>query len=56
MGNDISDVECMEAVGVAIAPADAHESALGAANIVLSASGGKGAVREVADMIIDVAL
>jgi N-acylneuraminate cytidylyltransferase len=55
VGNDINDVECMEAVGVAIAPADAHELALGVATIVLSASGGQGAVREVADMIIDVA-
>ena len=54
VGNDINDVECMKAVGVAIAPADAHESALRVANIVLSASGGQGAVREVADMIIDV--
>lgn len=55
VGNDINDVECMGAVGFAIAPADAHESALGVANIILSASGGQGAVREVADMIIDIA-
>ena len=55
VGNDINDVDCMEAVGVAIAPADAHKSALSVANIVLSASGGQGAVREVADMIIEVA-
>jgi N-acylneuraminate cytidylyltransferase len=52
VGNDINDVECMEAVGVGIAVADAHEPALKVANIVLSASGGHGAVREVVDMII----
>lgn len=54
VGNDVNDVECMKAVGIAIAPADAHETALAVANIVLSVSGGNGAVREVADMIIDV--
>ena len=52
VGNDVNDAECMDAVGVAIAVADAHPSALGIANLVLSASGGQGAIREVVDMII----
>jgi N-acylneuraminate cytidylyltransferase len=51
-GNDINDVECMRAAGTAIAPADAHPSALEVADIVLTASGGYGAVREISDSII----
>ena len=52
VGNDINDVECMNAVGTSIAVADAHPTAIEAANLVLSAIGGRGAIREVADMII----
>ena len=52
VGNDINDVECMKAVGYSIAVADAHPSALGIANMVLSACGGQGAIREIVDMII----
>ena len=42
----------MEAAGCAIAPADAHPAARAAADIVLSAGGGRGAIRELADMLI----
>ena len=52
VGNDVNDVECLNAVGLGIAVADAHPTAMAVANIVLSAKGGWGAVREVADMII----
>ena len=51
MGNDINDVACMNYVGVAIAPADAHQSALAAAHIVTAKPGGRGAIREVADAL-----
>ena len=53
VGNDINDVECMRAVGTAIAPADSHASVLEVADIVLTASGGYGAVREIADAILE---
>lgn len=53
MGNDVNDLECMAAVGCSVAPSDAHPQALAAASIVLSAAGGKGAIRELADMIIE---
>ena len=53
VGNDINDVECMRTVGTAIAPADSHASALEVADIVLTASGGYGAVREIADAILE---
>ncbi len=51
MGNDINDLACMNYVGVAIAPADAHQSALDAAHIVTTKPGGRGAIREVADAL-----
>ncbi|MCH7983497.1 MAG: HAD hydrolase family protein [Chloroflexi bacterium] len=52
VGNDVNDVECMESVGTSIAVADAHPAAAEVANLVLSAAGGRGAIREVADMIV----
>jgi len=54
MGNDINDVECMNFVGVAIAPSDAHPSALAVADIVTKKPGGRGAIREVADSLLHV--
>ena len=52
IGNDVNDLPCMEAAGCAVAPADAHPQAKAAARIVLSADGGRGAIRELADMLI----
>lgn len=52
VGNDVNDLECMAAVGCAVTPADAHQSALSAATVILRSAGGKGAVRELADMIL----
>ena len=52
VGNDINDVECMEAAGVGIAPSDAHPAATAVANLVLSAAGGHGAIREISDAIL----
>lgn len=54
VGNDVNDLECMAAVGCAVAPADAHPKALAAASVVLRCEGGKGAVRELADLILGV--
>ncbi len=51
VGNDRNDIACMTAAGCAIAPRDAHASALDAADIVLDADGGRGALRLLADMI-----
>jgi 3-deoxy-D-manno-octulosonate 8-phosphate phosphatase KdsC-like HAD superfamily phosphatase len=53
MGNDINDVECMSWASVAIAPTDAHHSALEVANFVTSRRGGDGAVREITDLLMD---
>jgi YrbI family 3-deoxy-D-manno-octulosonate 8-phosphate phosphatase len=55
VGNDVNDLECMAAVGCAVTPADAHPKAVAAASIVLAARGGAGAIRELADRILEAA-
>ncbi|MFZ9911915.1 MAG: KdsC family phosphatase [Ilumatobacteraceae bacterium] len=54
MGNDINDVECMNFVGIAIAPCDAHPLVLDIADVVTKNPGGRGAIREIADAMIKV--
>jgi YrbI family 3-deoxy-D-manno-octulosonate 8-phosphate phosphatase len=51
VGNDVNDLECMQWVGCGIAVRDAHPSALAVAKLVLGASGGAGAIREICDLI-----
>jgi N-acylneuraminate cytidylyltransferase len=46
VGNDVNDVACMTAVGCAVAPRDA-------ADLVLTARGGRGAIRELTEVLID---
>lgn len=52
IGNDVNDVGCLEAVGLAVVPADAHSAATAVADLVLSRDGGCGAIRELADLIL----
>ncbi|MEJ8476995.1 acylneuraminate cytidylyltransferase [Roseibium algae] len=52
IGNDINDIDCMNACKLSFAPADAHPKALSAATCVLQAEGGKGAIREMCDYLI----
>ena len=53
VGNDVNDLACLDAVGWPIAVADAHPLVLAAARVVLTAKGGRGAIRELADRILD---
>ena len=53
VGNDVNDLECMAAVGCPATPADAHPAARDAALLVLTRNGGHGAIRELADMILE---
>ncbi|MGA2962645.1 MAG: HAD hydrolase family protein [Candidatus Korobacteraceae bacterium] len=48
VGNDVNDIGCMQIVGHPVAVADAYPEAIAAARYVLAASGGHGAVREIA--------
>jgi N-acylneuraminate cytidylyltransferase len=52
LGNDLMDLPAMALVGWPIAVADAHPQALAAARIVLERTGGHGAVRELAELIL----
>jgi N-acylneuraminate cytidylyltransferase len=52
VGNDINDIECLEAVGVGVAVRDAHPLAKRAALLVLERRGGDGAIREFADLLL----
>ena len=51
VGNDVNDLDCLRAVGCGIAVANSHPQVLAAARIVLSAPGGQGAIREIAELI-----
>ena len=51
LGNDVNDLDCLRAVGCGIAVCNAHPRARASAKIVLSAPGGQGAIREIAELI-----
>jgi 3-deoxy-D-manno-octulosonate 8-phosphate phosphatase (KDO 8-P phosphatase) len=52
MGDDLVDLAAMRQVGLALAPRDAAPPALRLAQIVTSAPGGEGAVREAIEVIL----
>ncbi len=52
VGNDVNDIGCMELAGFSIAVADAHPRARETADFVLSQRGGRGAVRELCDLLL----
>jgi 3-deoxy-D-manno-octulosonate 8-phosphate phosphatase (KDO 8-P phosphatase) len=53
VGDDSADVPLMKVVKLAFAVADAHKDAIRAAHVVTSRPGGRGAVREVCDYLLD---
>ncbi len=53
VGNDINDLACMREAGLPIAVADAYPPVLAAAKMVTVKPGGKGAVREVCDALLE---
>ena len=52
MGDDTPDLPLFRAVGLALAPADAHRKAKAEAHWISEARGGDGAIREAADFIL----
>ena len=52
IGDDVGDVEIMKRVGFAVAVADAADAAKHVAHFITTAGGGKGAVREVCETIL----
>lgn len=53
LGNDTNDLPCFPLVGCAVAVADSHPTVLRLADQVLTLPGGRGAVRELCDRIIE---
>lgn len=53
VGDDLLDLPAMAQVGFAASVADAHPSARSAAHFVASKKGGRGAVRQIADRILE---
>ena len=53
VGDDVPDLPAMREAGLAIAVADAHPAVRAEAHWVTSAGGGRGAVREVCDFLLD---
>lgn len=53
VGDDLPDVPLMREVGLSFAVADAHPQARNAAHLVTRLPGGRGAVREVCDYLLD---
>ena len=53
VGDDIPDLACMQAVGLSIAVHDAHQTVRKQADWRTTLPGGRGAVREVCDLLID---
>lgn len=52
MGDDVVDLPVLKRVGFAAAPVDAHPDVLAHVHYVAKARGGRGAVREVTEMIL----
>jgi 3-deoxy-D-manno-octulosonate 8-phosphate phosphatase (KDO 8-P phosphatase) len=52
MGDDVNDVPLLRKVGLAACPADAHPDARLAAHFVTASPGGRGAVRELCDLVL----
>jgi N-acylneuraminate cytidylyltransferase len=51
VGNDVNDADCMRIVGCGVAVADAHPDVRRLADVILTSSGGRGAVRELCDLL-----
>jgi YrbI family 3-deoxy-D-manno-octulosonate 8-phosphate phosphatase len=52
LGNDVNDIDCLRLVGLPVVVADAHPAVLPVAKLVLSRPGGRGAVRELSDILL----
>jgi 3-deoxy-D-manno-octulosonate 8-phosphate phosphatase (KDO 8-P phosphatase) len=52
MGDDVNDLALLARVGLSAAPADARPEVLAAVHFVTRAPGGRGAVRELCDLIL----
>ncbi len=54
IGDDVNDIELMKNIGLSACPADANYIVKKESDVILKTQGGKGALREVADLIMSV--
>ena len=52
MGDDLADLPVLRSVGLAACPADATAEVKDVAHLITQAAGGRGAVREVVEVIL----
>lgn len=52
IGDDLNDLELLQAIGLPLAPANARPEVKAAAAYVTEAAGGQGAVREICDLLL----
>ena len=52
VGDDTLDIAVFDRVGLSVAVADAHEDVRRAADYITKAAGGRGAVREIIDILL----
>lgn len=52
MGDDVNDLPAIELAGASACPSDARPEVRGAVDLVLDAPGGRGALRELADLLL----
>ncbi len=53
VGDDLPDIPCMQACGLACCPADAAREVLDMAELVSNRNGGEGALREILDFVLE---
>lgn len=54
VGNDLNDYEAMKLCGYSVCPSDSHSEIQKIADIVLKTQGGKGIVRELLEVVLEV--
>jgi 3-deoxy-D-manno-octulosonate 8-phosphate phosphatase (KDO 8-P phosphatase) len=52
MGDDVNDIDALELAGFSVAPSNAHDRVKDIVDLITENSGGKGAVRELLDLIL----
>jgi len=53
VGNDTNDLPCFPVAGYAVCPADAQPDIIAKADLVLKLDGGRGAIRELCNLLLD---
>ena len=54
IGDDVNDIELMKKIGLSACPADANYIVKKESDVILKTQGGKGALREIVDLIMSV--